>query len=986
MSAFCIPASQLTLLCLVRRQGFSKLRNQIRATLSLVSILCLTNLNDMTNARAAESPQTTATQNTATAGDTDAYLARLRAALPQSWLQREFQRQRSFPAFALSRQLVAKGENEKAFRELESYLASDPDDLVIQFGYLVLAADLKRYQAAAVAADRILASLPDFAPALFYRGISRAALGEYKEALPDLAAALESNVLAPVDDQYVRRSLAAAAVASPAPADALAVLVSEEAKSGIDATLLLAKAQILERLGHDSEAVSVYDDAAKRANDSEGKRAALIFGAELGLRRGDPIDALSRAEAAWKLAPGNPEAATVLAEAASRLGRTDLVEKAEREAKADAVDRGVRESLANALFRVGRYDQAAANFEELATTALTQAEEYRLRRAAGFAAQAAKDSSRAFSDLERAAAINPVPEALSAAGEAAVQAGHLDVAVVDYTRLADSGDKKDQIHALSRLSALDEQRGRFREALAALDRIPADQRDADFERRSAVLATKAGDLDAAVRHAQRVAELEPSRANFRALGEAQLEAGKPEAAVESFQRALALRPENDSSLRELLANSLAAVGQPSLAATEFEILAVAAAGPADKNRLESAAGFAAVKAGDLARALAAFRRAVAVEANRTSLEAAAETALEAGQPAEAVGYIERLAAADGDLDARLHHLHRLSSVYEMMGDARKAREALMRLPKTVRSRPEIIRREAVLAQKAGDRQAVLVHLRELVAAEPSASNLAALADVEIGAGQGAAAAKTLEALLAFRSLPAERRAGYLERLGNIENARGNTTRARSLFLEAYHTSPAHPTEWLAQAAESAMQAKAWQEAAQWYRWLADSEGTPRKTRAGYDARLGTALANLGRDQEAVAAYDRAIALGGATTSLHENRGFALMRLGRAAAAVSDLRAAYDALPRGDLALSLGYAYQAAREPGPGIVFLRRALTDSHALSLAQKQQASAALGYAYSETEQHDKAASCFERALGILPSSTSIRGCGVYNETGAIQ
>ena len=111
-----------------------------------------------------------------------------------------------------------------------------------------------------------------------------------------------------------------------------------------------------------------------------------------------------------------------------------------------------------------------------------------------------------------------------------------------------------------------------------------------------------------------------------------------------------------------------------------------------------------------------------------------------------------------------------------------------------------------------------------------------------------------------------------------------------------------------------------------------------------------------------------------------------MRLGRAAAAVSEFRAAYDAHPRADLALSLGYAHQAAHQPGLAIVFLRRALADPQALSAAQKQQASAALGYAYSDTQQHDKAAGCFETALGVLPSSTAYRSCGVGNETAAIQ
>ena len=956
--------------------------------LPLLAVLFLPLAASTASLAAAASAATSSLDDTATTGDTDAYLTQLRAVLPQSWLEREFQRQRSFPAFAHSRQLVAKGQYEEAFQELETYLASDPDDLVIQFGYLVLASDLKRYRAAIGAADRILDRVPHFAPALFYRGLARAALGDNKEALPDLAAAVASNLLASADSQYARRSLGTAAVASPATADALALLDREEAHSGADGTLLVAKGQLLERLGRSTEAKAAYDDAVERANNNEDKRVAWVFGAELALKNGDLTGALSRSEAAWKLAPGNPEVATVLADAASKLGRADLVERAEHETKAGAtMDRGIRESLANALFRVGRYDQAAANFEELAETATSPAEEYRLRRSSGFAAQAAKDTSRAFSDLQRAATINPEAEALSAAAEASLQAGHPDVAAADLARLADASDGKDRDHALERLSVVEEQSGHFREALVALGRIPTDQRDATVERRSAFLAVKVGDLEAAVGHAQRVADMEPTRANLRALGEAQLAAGHPDAAVESFQRALKLQPGNDSSLREMLANSLAAVGRPSLAAGEFETLAAEAKVPADKYRLELAAGFAALKAGDSARSLAAFRQAVEIEANRKSLEAAAETAVHAGQLAEAAGYLERLAATGiDDNDSRVRHLDRLSFVYEMMGHTRQALEALTRLPKAEQAKPETIRRQAVLAQKLGDRQAILAHLRELAAAEPSESNLAALADAQIGANERNAAATTLEKLLAIHSVPASTRAGYLERLGNIEISRGNTKRAQSLFLEAYHISPAHPPEWLAQAAESAMQAKDWQEAAQWYRMLAENERIPRKTRAGYDARLGVVLASLGRDQEAVAAYDAAIEFGGATPSLHENRGIALLRLGRASAALSDLRAAYDAYPRADLASSLGYAYQAAHQPGLAIVFLRRALADSQALSPAKRQQASAALGYAYSDTEQHDKAAGCFERALGILPSSTFSSGCSVGNETVAFQ
>jgi Tfp pilus assembly protein PilF len=165
------------------------------------------------------------------------------------------------------------------------------------------------------------------------------------------------------------------------------------------------------------------------------------------------------------------------------------------------------------------------------------------------------------------------------------------------------------------------------------------------------------------------------------LGEAQLAAGHPDAAVESFQRALDLQPENDSGLREMLANTFAAVGRPALAATEFETLAFAAKVPADKYRLELAAGFAALRAGDSARALMAFRQAVAIEATRKSLEAAAETAFQTGQLAEAAGYLERLAGArDDDIDSRVRYLDRLSTIYEMTGRTKKHWKRLRNCP------------------------------------------------------------------------------------------------------------------------------------------------------------------------------------------------------------------------------------------------------------------------------------------------------------------
>lgn len=791
----------------------------------------------------------------------------------------------------------------------------------------------------------------------------------------------------------------------------------------------MAKGQLLERLGRPAEAARAYDDAARRAARTDDKRAALLSGAELALKRGDAAGALSLSQAAWALARGNPEIVVVLAEAASRLGRIDLVKLAERETQAAGnADRVTRETLANALYRLGRYSEAALRFGELADTADSPADEYRLRRAAGFAAQAAKDPARALSQLQRAAAINPEPETLSAATEAALQGGRLDVAASQLRRLADLSGGKERTRALERLSVVEEQRNRFEQARAALDQIPPDQRNAEIERRSAVLAAKGGNQGAAVDYAGRLAQLEPTRANLRALGEAELAAGQPGAAAASLEKALAAAPEEDPSLREMLANSLAAAGQPDRAAQVYDALATRAKWPDDEYRLRLATGFAELKSGDperaltafrqaelldpsaakppsradeyrlrlaegfaalqsndQSRALKAFRQAVEIEATQRSLEAAVDAALRAGRLAEASGYLERLASAERDRLGSAQYLERLSIVYEIMGRIRELAAALAGLPHLVQTKPEIIRRRAVLAQKLGDRKGMLVQLRELAATDPSAENYAALADAEIGAGQTGAAAATLETLLGNRTLLPEARAGYLERLGNIEAARGDPKRAELLFAEAYRLSPGHPAEWLAQTAESAIQAKDWAHAAQYYRSLLENPRIPRKTRAGYAARLGFAFASMLQQEQALQAYQVAAQLSDASPSLHAQRGAVLMRLGRASEAASEFRAAYDANPRADLALSLGYAYQAAHQPGPAIVFFRRALAGAQLLSPAQRQQASAALGYAYSETEQYSLAAGCFERALG-RPRSATNSGCNGGSEMAATQ
>ncbi|WP_313904604.1 tetratricopeptide repeat protein, partial [Streptomyces sp. 15-116A] len=59
---------------------------------------------------------------------------------------------------------------------------------------------------------------------------------------------------------------------------------------------------------------------------------------------------------------------------------------------------------------------------------------------------------------------------------------------------------------------------------------------------------------------------------------------------------------------------------------------------------------------------------------------------------------------------------------------------------------------------------------------------------------------------------------------------------------------------------------------------------------------GDALRNAGRDEEALAAYDRALALDPAYASAHASRGVALANLGRRTEALAALDHALDLIP------------------------------------------------------------------------------------------
>jgi tetratricopeptide (TPR) repeat protein len=647
------------------------------------------------------------------------------------------------------------------------------------------------------------------------------------------------------------------------------------------------------------------------------------LGAGLALKRSDLAGALSRVQSAWATTPGDPDTAKLLAETASLLGRGDLVLDAEREMQAaGTIDRATHETFGNALFRVGSYDLAAGRFDELAGTATSPDEEYRLRRAAGFASQAGKDAARALFEFQRAVAINPEPKALSDAVEAALQAGRLDVAATDLRRLADSSEGQDGARALMRLSIVEEQNGHFPEALVALEEIRAGERDVEVERRSVALAAKTGNGEAALGSARRLARLEPTRVNLLALGNAEMAAGQPDAAVQPFEEALALGTEDDPGLREMLANTLIAAGRPALAADQFDVLATTANGARDEYRLRLAAGFTALKAGDRVRALARFRSAVKLESNREALGAAAEAARAAGQLAEAAAYLERLAR----FEPTRANLRALGEAQLAVGKPDLAVESF----------------DKALALEAEDDPA----LRKMLA-----NTLAA-------AGQPVRAVDEFDGLAAKASVPADE---YRLRLaaGFTALSAGDRARALAEFQRAIELEPSR--EALAAAAETAIQTGRLAEAAGYFERLAlDRNATSRARDLEH---LSVVYEKMGKVREAAKALARLPKAEQSQPAIIQRRAVLAQKLGGRGA-----RPAHNDQPPTDPALSLGYAHQAAGQPDLAIVYFRRALAESRSLTAEQHRHVDAALGYAYAQSGQHQQAAAYFEKALAAWP------------------
>lgn len=140
------------------------------------------------------------------------------------------------------------------------------------------------------------------------------------------------------------------------------------------------------------------------------------------------------------------------------------------------------------------------------------------------------------------------------------------------------------------------------------------------------------------------------------------------------------------------------------------------------------------------------------------------------------------------------------------------------------------------------------------------------------------------------------------------------------------------------------------------------EGKPND--AGFHCNLGLALAALGRHTEALASYERAIALRPRFAEALFNRANQLTRLQRHAQAIEGFQQALAIRPdHATTHYNLGVAYAQTQQHDQAAACFERALA-----LRPQYPEAWSNLGNAWQALSQHERALACYDKALAMAP------------------
>jgi adsorption protein A len=234
------------------------------------------------------------------------YQQQLQVPRQEGWLDRNIRKFRTFPHLDQAYKLMKADKLSEARRELEKYLAIDPQDLQARYTYLVLLARLKDYPEVIRQSDIILEKKPGFVPALTYRGLARQKMGQSQPAREDFRTVSKSEGVSKEDRRFALEMEADLSLGQKDYAAALAALEKLE-PNGKGYSSDLSRGFALEGLNRLPEANAAFQRAATAARTPEERRQAWLAQAEVAKKARDWNAARQAYQSALEQDPGNPD-------------------------------------------------------------------------------------------------------------------------------------------------------------------------------------------------------------------------------------------------------------------------------------------------------------------------------------------------------------------------------------------------------------------------------------------------------------------------------------------------------------------------------------------------------------------------------------------------------------------------------------------------------------------------------------------------------
>jgi adsorption protein A len=608
-------------------------------------------------------------------------------------------------------------------------------------------------------------------------------------------------------------------------------------------------------------------------------------------------------------------------------------------------------------------------------------------------------------------------------------------AIQDFITVSDSPDtlEADRVAALSMVADLSIKGGKYEQAMAALDRVArvknsmalcfrrgmalerlgrlveAEQayrlalplassraHRADAYRAIGNVAIKSGDVAYARTAFTTAAGLDPNDAALRGvLGRLAYDQLDYTASVDWLGQALQLRPDREE--RELRAAALHALKRYASEIQELQTLLREIKTRADRHRVLVALGWAYENNAELVHAEQAFRQAVQLQPDITTMRSLADLLrrqgkdeqaraylaeavrqrptpawqrelgdwfIAGGDPHQAIAYLEPAARDESDAAIKGTTHRRLGYLYYEIGrfgDARTSFEAAL----------SMLGEDPALLSALGETCVRLSAVNDAVGFFRRALNVKDTSAVRASlAATLAVSGRTDEALTAYREMLTQNHestdtADLLLKIGSLESVRGNHVSASDAFMEALSKGASPDFATLSQASASLIAAHRAKEAIDLdRRILTLPEAVPEQVRGEILVRLGYAYGALQQHGEAANAFRDAITHGRDDWQVRQALGITLYLSREWTAALQQLRISIQQSPAARTLVYLANCYQQLGKPGLAVHYMQQALEETRPLDPGEKATVLKDLGFLYIAEAEYERAAAAWTQSL----------------------